>query len=78
MALAGIVLTGDLRPPENVLKVIRAMPFPVMLAKQDSYTVASQVHDMIVKTRPDDTAKIQLIRDLIAKHVDVKKILNAL
>ncbi len=78
MALAGIVLTGNLRPPENVLKVIRAMPFPVLLAKQDSYSVASQVHDMIVKTRPDDTAKIQLIRDLVAKHVNVKKILNAL
>jgi BioD-like phosphotransacetylase family protein len=78
IALAGIVLTGNLRPPENVLKVIREMPFPVLLAKKDSYTVASSVHDMIVKTRPDDTAKIQLIRDLIAKHVDVNKILNAL
>jgi BioD-like phosphotransacetylase family protein len=78
IALAGIVLTGNLRPPENVLKVIREMPFPVLLAKRDSYTVASSVHDMIVKTRPDDTAKIQLIRDLIAQHVDVKRILDAL
>lgn len=78
VALAGIVLTGNLRPPDNVLKVIRELPFPVLLAKKDSYSVASQVHDMIVKTRPDDTAKIQLIRDLIAKHVNVKAILNAL
>lgn len=76
--LAGIVLTGDLKPGEHVLKVIREMPFPVLLAKQDSYEAASKVHDIIVKTRPDDTAKIQLIRDLIAQHVDVSKILNAL
>lgn len=76
--LAGIVLTGNLRPSEGVLKVIRQMPFPVLLAKQDSYEVASKVHDLIVKTRPDDAEKIAVIRDLIAKHVDVKKILNAI
>jgi BioD-like phosphotransacetylase family protein len=76
--LAGIVLTGNLRPGEHVMKLIREMPFPVLLAKQDSYEVASMVHDMTVKTRPDDTAKINLIRDMIARHVDVKKILSAL
>jgi BioD-like phosphotransacetylase family protein len=77
-SLAGIVLTGDLRPSEPVLKVIREMPFPVLLAKDDSYDVASKVHDLIVKTRPDDVEKISLIRDLIGKHVDVPKILNAI
>ena len=76
--LAGIVLTGNLRPGDHVMKLIREMPFPVLLAKQDSYEVASKVHDMTVKTRPDDTAKINLIRDMIAEHVDVQKILSAL
>ncbi len=74
--LAGIVLTRNLRPNENVLKLIREMSFPVLLAKDDSYEVASKVHDLIVKTRPDDLEKISLIRDLIGKHVDVKKILQ--
>jgi BioD-like phosphotransacetylase family protein len=77
-ALAGIVLTGDLRPNANVLQVIREMPFPVFLAKDSSYEVASCVHDLIVKTRPSDFEKIALIRDLIAANVDVKKILNRL
>lgn len=76
--LAGIVLTGNLRPAENVLKVIRSMHFPVLLAADDSYEVASTVHDIIVKTRPNDTLKISLIRDLIAKHVDVNQILESL
>jgi BioD-like phosphotransacetylase family protein len=76
--LAGIILTGNLKPGDHVMKLIREMPFPVLLAKPDSYEVASLVHDMIVKTRPDDTAKINLIRDMIAQHVDVKKILSAL
>ncbi len=76
--LAGIVLTGNLRPSNGVLNVIRQMPFPVLLAKEDSYAVASQVHDLTVKTGPEDTEKIRLIRDLIARHVDVEKIVRAL
>lgn len=76
--LAGIVLTGDLRPSPAVMNSIRALPFPVLLAREDSYEIASKVHDLIVKTRPDDTAKIALIRDLIAERVDVDRILKAL
>ena len=76
--LAGVVLTGDLRPHDEILKLIREMPFPVLLAKQDSYKVASIVHDLTVKTRPGDTEKISLIRDIVAKSVDVKKILSKL
>ncbi len=76
--LAGIVLTGNLRPSKGVLKVIQDMPFPVLLARDDSYEVASKVHNIIVKTRPDDTEKIRLIRDLIAEHVDVQKVLEKL
>lgn len=76
--IAGIVLTGGLRPTETMLKVIRAMPVPVLLAQADSYRVASQVHDLTVKTRPDDADKISLIRDLVAQNVDVKKIVETL
>jgi BioD-like phosphotransacetylase family protein len=76
--MAGIVLTGDLRPGPSVLKVIRTMPIPVLLAAEDSYEVASRVHDLTVKTRPGDFEKISLIRDLIARNVNVKRMLEAL
>jgi BioD-like phosphotransacetylase family protein len=76
--MAGIILTGNLRPDTAVLKLIRAMTIPVLLAEDDSYQVASKVHDLTVKTRPGDAEKITLIRDLIAKNVDVQKILSSL
>ncbi len=76
--MAGIVLTGNLRPSENLLKIIAAMPIPVLLAAEDSYRVASKVHDLTVKTRPSDAHKISLIRDLVAKNVDLNKILKSL
>jgi BioD-like phosphotransacetylase family protein len=76
--MAGIVLTGGLRPAENILKIIRTMPIPVLLAQADSYQVASKVHNLTVKTRPDDVKKISLIRDIVAKNVSVKKIIDSL
>jgi BioD-like phosphotransacetylase family protein len=76
--MAGIVLTGNLRPSREALKVIETMPVPVLLTAEDSYRVASKVHDLTIKTRPKDASKISLIRDLVAENVDVQKILKAL
>jgi BioD-like phosphotransacetylase family protein len=76
--MIGIMLTGGLRPSPEVLKVIRAMPIPVLLTAQDSYEVAAKIHDLTVKTRPSDAEKIALIRNLIAKSVDVHKIVKAI
>jgi hypothetical protein len=33
---------------------------------------------LIVKTRPDDSQKIQLIQEIISKNVNLNRILNAL
>jgi BioD-like phosphotransacetylase family protein len=76
--MAGIVLTGGLRPGASVLKAMQAMPIPVLLAQADSYEVASKVHNLTVKTRPTDAGKISLIRDIVAKNVNVKKIIDSL
>src|SRR6266566_830530 len=76
--LAGMILTRNLKPSKESQKVIGKMPFPVLSAAEDSYDVASRVHDLTVKIRPADTQKIALIRDLIAQHVDTNKILEAL
>jgi len=77
-ALAGIVLTGGFHPTEHVLEIITQLSVPVLLAKQDSYRVASKVHDLTVKTRPRDGQKISLIRDMVSRSVDVKRIIKAL
>ena len=76
--LAGIVLTGGFKPGPAVMQIVQTLPYPVLLASENSYEVASQVHNLIVKTQPDDAEKISVIRDIIAAHVDVNKILKAL
>jgi hypothetical protein len=76
--LAGLVLTGGLRPSGQVLAALEALPLPVLLAWEDSYQVAAQIHGLTVKTRPADARKISLIRDLVARHVNVQKIIDSL
>jgi BioD-like phosphotransacetylase family protein len=76
--MAGIVLTGGIKPADGLLRALRTLKIPVLLAKDDSYIVASKVHDLTVKTHPGDLEKISLIRDLIAKNVNVKKIIESL
>jgi BioD-like phosphotransacetylase family protein len=77
-AMAGIVLTGNLRPNQRMLDAIGKLPIPVLLAAQDSYEVASKVHDLTVKIRPNDLEKISIIRDIIEKNVDIDAILKAI
>lgn len=76
--LAGLILTGNQRPGPAVMKVIQQMTFPVLLAREDSYEVASAVNNLIVKTRPDDVEKISVIRDIISNNVNLEKILKSL
>lgn len=76
--MAGIVLTGGLRPGENILKIIRTLSIPFLLARDDSYEVASKVNNLTVKTRPADAEKISLIRDIVAKNVNVKRIIDSI
>ena len=76
--MAGIILTGGLRPSEAIVKALQTLPLPVLLAKADSYEVASKVHNLTVKIRPNDAEKISLIRNLVAQNVDVKEIIGSL
>ena len=76
--LAGIILTDNWKPSAQMLEQIRTLSCPVLLTNDGIYKVALKVRDVIVKTRPDDAAKISLIRDLVRSQVDVAKILNAI
>ena len=76
--LAGIILTENTRPSSSMLERIRKLSCPVLLSAESSYAVATRVQEGIVKTRPDDKAKISLIRDLVHQHVDVPHILDSI
>jgi BioD-like phosphotransacetylase family protein len=72
----GLVMTGGWIPRQAVLEDLRrANLFAVMVA-DDTYSVASNVHDLLVKTHAADTEKIELIKALVAEHLDVDRVLE--
>jgi len=75
--ISGIVLTQDILPHPKILELLAQTEIPVIAARSDSYTVASQIHNMTVKTQPQDQDKIPIIKKLIQDHVDLEQLLKA-
>jgi BioD-like phosphotransacetylase family protein len=75
-SVAGLVLTGGYRPEPEVMAAIRDSGVFATLVPEDTYSVASEVHDLLVKTHPADTEKIRLIKALVGEHLDVDRILE--
>jgi len=76
-AALGLVLTGGYRPRPAVIDAIRRADLFATLVGEDTYAVASEVHDLLVKTHPADREKIALIKALVAEHLDIDRILGA-
>ena len=60
----GLVLTGGYRPDASVLDAIRAADLFATLVPEDTYEVASELHDLLVKTHAADAGKIAEIKAL--------------
>ena len=75
-AAIGLVLTGGYRPRPAVLDAIRRADLFAILVREDTYAVASEVHDLLVKTHPADYVKIEEIKRLVAENLDVDRILS--
>lgn len=76
-AALGLVLTGGYRPRPAVLDAIRRADLFAAIVPSDTYHVASAVHDLLVKTHSSDLEKIELIKALVAEHLDIERFLAA-
>ncbi len=77
-SIAGLVLSGNLFPHQSVLDMLHASGLPAIASPYDSYTVASSIHSMTVKTLPDDREKIDRIQSMIERHVEIDRLLEKL
>ena len=76
--VTGIILSGNLRPHESIMELIRASNVPVITSPLESFAIASKINSMVVKTLPGDTAKIDKIQSLIETYVEVDRLLEKL
>jgi BioD-like phosphotransacetylase family protein len=76
-AALGLVLTGGYRPRQAVLDAIRRANLFATIVPEDTYVVASEVHDLLVKTHSADAGKIEMIKALVWEHLKIDRILEA-
>ena len=74
--LIGLILCGDLLPHTTVLNLIAQSALPVIASPLDSYSVASAIHTMTIKTLPGDFEKIHRIQSMVEQHVDVDRLME--
>jgi BioD-like phosphotransacetylase family protein len=75
--IAGIILTNDSLPSPQLMALLAETRIPVIAVPGESFTITSKINSMTVKTQPQDTDKIPVIKRLITEHVDLKKLLAA-
>jgi hypothetical protein len=76
--IAGLLLSGGLVPHKKILEMIKRQAIPTLIAPQDTYIVASKLHDLTIKIRPEDKDKIELIKEIVREYVEIDKIIESL
>jgi len=74
--LVAIVLADDLLPDAETLGAIGRATVPVLAAAAPCYQLAIEIHELLVKIRPTDQEKIDIVRTLIRENVDIQRILD--
>ena len=72
--VSGIVLTRNILPHPKLMGLIAQTDIPVVISHEESFTVASAINNLSVKTQPDDSDKIPIIRQLVEENVDLERI----
>lgn len=73
---AGLILTGGLMPSQEVIDRARALGVPLVSVREDTLAASEAVERLIARIDPHDEKKIKLIKDEVAKNIDVNRILR--
>ena len=69
--IAGLILTNNIQPHPKLAELLAQTDIPVIAAKGESYSVTSTINRMTVKTQPQDTDKIPIIKILITNNINL-------
>ena len=75
--ISGIILTRDIMPHPKLMELLAQTNIPVITAVEDSYTIASKIAGMTIKTQPRDKDKFPVIKNLITENVDMDALINS-
>ena len=76
--IAGIVLTGGIRPHARIMDLICRSEIPVIGVPDDTFTMATRIDNLVVKVRPGDTPKIAAAEELVSQYLDIDRLMDML
>jgi BioD-like phosphotransacetylase family protein len=75
--LSGILLTNGLQIDGTLLDQIKQSPTPFIASNEDSFKVTTRINKMTIKTQPNDSINIPIIKAISKKFLDLAEIENA-
>jgi BioD-like phosphotransacetylase family protein len=72
---AAIILTNNILPSEDIISKAKVLEIPLLLVTFDTYSVAKQIELMEPLLTKDDADKIDLIEQMISRHVNLNEFL---
>ncbi|NBV42806.1 hypothetical protein EBR96_08590 [bacterium] len=76
--VSAIIFTAGIRPHEKIMNLIKLTDIPMMIVKEDSFSVATKINRMLFKIHAEESQKIAKIQSLIEDYVDVDHICRQL
>jgi phosphate acetyltransferase len=76
--ISGVILSGGILPRIKTLALLKSANIPVLITDEETYSIASRVHTLVVKLKPQDSHKIKIIVDMVEKYVDIDNIVKHL
>ncbi len=73
---SGIILTNNILPPSNIIAKAAERNIPLLLVFSDTYQTAKQIESIEPLLTRDDMEKIELLKQLVGKHVKMDEILG--
>jgi len=75
--VSGIVLTSNILPHPKLMELIAQTEIPVVISHEESFQIASSINNMTVKTQPEDSDKIPIIRKMFEENFDLEMLQSA-
>ncbi len=68
--VSGLVLSGGFEPKSSLLALLGQAGIPVILSREDTYSVAKRLNEMHFKIRAQDADKVDLAKRLVGGSID--------
>jgi BioD-like phosphotransacetylase family protein len=74
--VVGMILTNNILPPPNIIAKATERNVPLLMVSADTYETARKIDNLQPLLTKDDTAKIDLVEQLVKEHVKLDEILG--